>query len=189
MSAKRVTSFARLLDAYAISGNRLRNAVDGGAGSGTTAEEMIKHLTAESVVYAFEPFPGNHRFFGNCHERVVLRKQALAETHRSVVFNVPAVVGEDSEWGRRGMVGYSSGGRISLPGRAGLNFEVEAVAADDAIPNPDEIDFVKLDLEGGEVNALKGMPRILANAKFLWCEFKGQPELLDALARIFHRVA
>jgi hypothetical protein len=82
------------------------------------------------------------------------------------------------------MVGYSSGGRISAPGRAGLNFEVQAVAADDVVPNSDEIEFVKLDLEGGEVNALRGMPRILTGARFLWCEFKGQPELLEELAAL-----
>jgi FkbM family methyltransferase len=143
---------------------------------------MAKYLTDDSRIYAFEPFPGNHRFFDGRDPRIILRKQALAERCDVVTFHVPAVVSEDSEWGRRGMAGYSSGGRIAPQG-PGLNFEVEAVAGDEAVPDPTDIDFVKLDLEGGEVNALAGMSVVLSGAHFVWCEFKGQPDLLDDLVR------
>jgi FkbM family methyltransferase len=183
LSAKRVGGFERILKAYARSGNPLHNAIDGGAGSGTTAEIMAKHLAEGSFIYAFEPFPGNHRFFEGRDPRIILRKEALAEQRGTVSFNVRSVVDEGSAWGKRGMAGYSSAGRISPAGRPGQNFEVQAIAGDEAVPDPCDIDFVKLDLEGGEINALAGMSIILEHVHFLWVEFKGQADLLEDLVR------
>ncbi len=183
LSAKRVSSFEQILKAYAESGSPLRNAIDGGAGSGSTSEQMVTHLAEGSVVHAFEPFPGNHRFFEGRDPSVILHKKALADQDGFVAFNVPAVVSEDSVWGRRGMAGYSSGGRI-LATESGLSFEVEAVAGDNVIPDPRDVDFIKLDLEGGEISALAGMPILLAYSHVLWVEFKGQPALLKALGQL-----
>ena len=103
-------SFGPLLKAYRTAGISLDSAIDGGAGSGNTAEAMLPHL--DGFVYAFEPFPGNHRFFEGCDERIKLISHALAERHKTMSFRVASVVGEDSDWGRRGMQGYSSLGRL-----------------------------------------------------------------------------
>lgn len=49
------------------------------------------------------------------------------------------------------------------------------------IPEDAKVGFVKLDLQGGELNALQGMTRILQRTKFMWVEFTGQAGLLDFL--------
>ena len=54
LSAKHVSSFEQILKAYAESGSPLRNAIDGGAGSGSTSEQMVTHLAESFLVHAFE---------------------------------------------------------------------------------------------------------------------------------------
>jgi FkbM family methyltransferase len=173
LSEQRVSSFGTLLRAYRDAGHELRNGVDGGAGSGSTAKAMARCLSGD--VYAFEPFPGNYRFFVGADPRVRLMPFALASEPGRRSFAVSSTVSADSEWGQRGMEGYSSVGRLVEDG----DFTVECVRADDAVTQP--VDFVKLDLQGGELDALKGMPRILSEAEFLWVEFCGSEELFSFL--------
>lgn len=188
LSVKRVDSLVQLLSAYRKAGIKLLNAIDGGAGAGHLSSEMLGYLEEDGKVFAFEPFPGNHRFFTAHDERIVLIPEALADERKQMKFHVPSVVSEESAWGRRGMAGYSSGGRLIekdpgikrlLKNPAAKTIVVDCVMADDVVA--DRIDFVKLDLQGGELNALKGMSRILADAHFLWIEFSGQEGLIDFL--------
>ncbi len=80
-------------------------------------------------------------------------------------------------WGKRGMIGYSSMGYLRQT--EGPNtIVVDCVRADDIVAESEEVGFVKLDLQGGELNALKGMPRILENASVLWIEYIGKDTLL-----------
>ncbi len=178
LSVLRISHFTQLLSAYKAAGIPLRNAIDGGAGSGSTARQMLKLLAQGSTVYAFEPFSGNHKFFPTDEPNIVLISNALADKNTRMQFFVPAVVTEDSAWGKRGFVGYSSGGRLV---QKGGNMEVDCVRGDDAAPDPDDNDFIKLDLQGGELNALRGMPKLLKNIKFMWIEFMGQSDLVQFL--------
>ena len=41
---------------------------------------------------------------------------------------------------------------------------------------------MKLDLQGGELNALKGMTRLLPQVSLMWVEFLGSMELLEFIA-------
>jgi len=72
-----VGGFQVLLDAYRKTGHELDSALDGGAGSGATAKSMLRYLSGD--VYAFEPFPGNHRFFADADPRIHLIPRALAD--------------------------------------------------------------------------------------------------------------
>lgn len=55
------------------------------------------------------------------------------------------------------MAGYSSLGSLSAPrDNIHTNIEVECFRGDDVIDPAISIDFVKLDLQGGKLNALKG---------------------------------
>ena len=63
ISAVGATTLTDLLAAYNKAGIQFKTIIDGGAGSGLTAAEMLAHATTDAIVYAFEPFPGNHRFF------------------------------------------------------------------------------------------------------------------------------
>lgn len=180
MAIKKVSSFETILAAYKQAGVSLHNAIDGGAGSGLTARAMLKSLGEGSLVYAFEPFPGNHRFFLESDTHIVLIPKALAQENKRMAFRVPSVVAEESVWGKRGMAGYSSVGfLIDEKSAGGTDLEVECVRADTEVPSPSKIGFVKLDLQGGELNALKGMTGILKDTALMWVEYSGQKLLLD----------
>lgn len=183
----RISSFDALLAAYArASGDRLDfNALDGGAGFGETSGDILKHLQPSRVVFAFEPYPGNHKFFKPAEERIILIKKALAETNKVMTFRVPSVVSADSVWGEKGYAGYSSVGYLAagVP-TSETDIEVDCVAADRELPERADVGFIKLDLQGGELNALMGMQALLRNARFLWVEFTNQRGLLQTLSSL-----
>lgn len=60
---------------------------------------------------------------------------------------------------------------------------VECTDADSEIPADKPVHFVKLDLQGGELDALLGMERILTQAYFLQIEYTGQVGLLEFLTQ------
>jgi len=177
LSALRLNSFERVLAAYHRAGMPLRDMIDGGAGSGSTAKQMLKYATG--TVYAFEPFPGNHRFFNGIDARIRLVPKALADENRAMSFRVSSTVSEDSEWGRRGLTGYSSVGYLTAA-PAENDISVECIRADRIIS--EGVDFVKLDLQGGEMAALKGMTGFLDTVPLMWVEYSGQPGLADFLS-------
>jgi FkbM family methyltransferase len=179
LSKRNVSGFQDLLAAYGRAGFELENAVDGGAGAGGTAKNMLPHLSGD--IYAFEPFPGNHRFFDDLDPRIRLSPCALTEAPRTQSFRVRSVVEPDSAWGKRGRAGYSATGRLVGDDQEG-DYTVECVRADDAIDESVRIDFIKLDLQGGEIDALRGMPRLLSQAHFLWVEYTGRSPLVEYLA-------
>ncbi len=180
LSVKAVASFEELMQCYNNANINLHHVIDGGAGSGSTSKKILSLIDNSCYCYAFEPFEGNHRFFPEDESRLILIKKALADKTGEIFFRVPGVVSEQSAWGKRGMAGYSSGGHIVNQPKAN-DHKVGCVRADDAVPDTNRIGFVKLDLQGGELNALKGMPRILNECFFMWIEFLGQKELIDFL--------
>lgn len=184
MALKRVQSFNTLLAAYAkVNGGNRFDAIDGGAGSGSTARQIIRYLAPGQRVHAFEPFPGNHRFFKPEETNILLHPYAMAATPCEMTFRIPSVVQEDSEWGRAGMAGYSSVGYLtSATPESDKDLVVQCVAVDDVVGDSSNIGFVKLDLQGGELGALQGMQRILPNVRLMWVEFTFQPGLVQFLS-------
>jgi FkbM family methyltransferase len=178
LAKRRISSFEPLLAAYGKAHVKIHDAIDGGAGFASTAKEMLPYITGS--VYAFEPFPGNHRFFEGVDPRIRLIKKALADRDGSVAFRVSATVKPESEWGQRGMVGYSSLGYI-VEERRETDLEVQAVRADAELPSSARIGFVKLDLQGGERGALQGMSAFLQDVPLMWVEYIGQSGLVPFL--------
>lgn len=174
LAKKRISSFGPILAAYAKAGIPLRDAIDGGAGFGSSAKEMLRHITGR--VYAFKPFPGNHRFFEGIDPRVTLIPKALADRTGAAALRVPSVVSAESDWGKRGLAGYSSAGHIVATKKEN-DLAIECVRADEVVGS---VDFVKLDLQGGELNALKGMS-FLRSVTLMWIEYIGQPGLVGYL--------
>ena len=90
----------------------------------------------------------------------------------------------------RGMEGYSSVGYLvedpGTPNPGGQVLTVETVRADDVIDGT--ADFIKLDLQGGELSALQGMERHFRGCYLAWIEFSMQVGLLDHLERSGHLV-
>lgn len=178
-------SFSDVLSAYSKTAFGISfDAVDGGAGSGSTSREIASFLPDGKQVYAFEPFQGNHRFFNKEEHKIILCTEALSCVKKRMLFRVPSVVTSDSHWGRQGMTGYSSVGYLIEDTEAqgeGV-YAVDADLGDNLIPTGREIGFVKLDLQGGELSALKGMTRVLKTTRLAWIEFTNQDGLLDFLA-------
>jgi len=180
-----VRSFTDIMAAYNSIGIKFRHCIDGGAGAGHTASSMLPFMKKDGIVFAFEPFPGNFPFFDRVDSsQIKLIKKAMYNKSDSKKLFVSSTVEEGSSWAKHGMVGYSSLGfiehspEIRDPSKL---YEVTCCAADEEISARDKIDFVKLDLQGGELNALRGMKRIIFEPYFLWIEFTGQNGLLELL--------
>lgn len=185
LSAMHIGSLEVLLNAYAQANGGVNDfdIIDGGAGAGTISRRMLKTLHPSRNIYAFEPFPGNHKFFRPEENQIKLIKKALAETTCRRTLKVHSVVSKDSPWGKEGYEGYSSIGYLSKGSSPqGLDVEVECTRADDELHPDSDIGFIKLDLQGGELNALHGMSETLKQVKLMWIEFTDQPGLLDYLA-------
>ncbi len=185
--------FDILMRGYAKLGIKFCNCLDGGAGAGMTAKKMLPYIQENGLIFAFEPFPGNFRFLDsldNCKIKVIKKALYFENIKKELLVNT--TVTADSDWGKKGFEGYSSGGFIVNAPNMEERYRktrliqeklhpIDCVAADAEISASHKIDFVKLDLQGGEFNALMGMRRIIFEPYFLWIEFSDQPELLNYL--------
>lgn len=179
MQILRIGEFEPILKACVDQGEGLNDALDGGAGWGATATEMLPYISGS--VYAFEPFPGNHRFFENLDPRINLHKQALAAQNGTSLFHVRQSVSNQDSWGQKGLSGYSSVGKIVKQKRSEDDFHVDSVRGDDVIPSSAKVDFIKLDLQKGEYAAMLGMERLFSTCKLAWIEFMGDENILKFL--------
>jgi len=131
---------------------------DVGANIGYVSVMCAKCTGPEGRVFAFEPLPANQQRFlrslelNHLENRVMLVDKAVGKKSGNTTFWVHA---------------STSMGRLDSVKQEGLQFEeaisIELVSLDDFIwshgePAPD---VIKLDIEGGEVDALPGMSRLL----------------------------
>lgn len=135
--------------------------VDGGGGHGEWTEEVLKRWPG-AIVYLFEPHPMS---FAVCKEKfsmntnVHLVRAALAEKHSPAV---PFFYDPDL---------YAFGSSLhQRPHHVKSPLHVRAMMLADLHPTP--VDVVKLDLEGGELNALRGIGDL--RPAFIQFEF-GEP--------------
>ena len=172
----------------------IRTALDGGAGLGETAKEIIGACPEIKRIECFEPFLGNHKFWTESDSRIRLWKSALDGAAGRSSFYVPATVGEGvTDWEER--VGYSSLGYLKpidlilrvkrvvdhLLGRPQHWYWVDTVRADEAIDRAPE--FLKLDLQGGELSALRGMTKWLTSVHIAWIEYSGARAVKNLLLK------
>ena len=159
--------------------------LDVGAAVGGTTELMLRH-SPDSNVIAFEPFPGNHEHFLNRigdDPRVVLHRKAVSNSQEDQWFYVSGTVQPGTKgWG--GLEGSSSLGFVIKPddGRAEKGFRVASCRLDDIIGDR-EIVFTKMDIQGGEAEALRGAASALNDhrLKVLLVEFGGDREVLHLM--------
>lgn len=117
--------------------------VDGGCYDGKSSREFLDWSGGHAKkIYAFEPddvhFPVCQKFFQDniripCH----IEHAGLHSRTTELTFS------DD----------HSAGARFSEQG----SFRVKAVALDDVVASEDRVTFIKLDIEGTELDALKGM--------------------------------
>ncbi len=133
--------------------------VDGGAFIGDTIEE-IEGITADAKIYAFEPDPDNYR----------IMKERYGDNERIKMFQAGL---------------WSSTKRLSFSGNSGLassicedgNTSINVVSLDDTISS--RVDLIKMDIEGAELEALKGAQKIITKytPKLAICIYHRQDDL------------
>lgn len=174
-----MSSLVDVLAAYSAAGIDLGSAIDGGAGSGSTAVQIEQSLGKDATVFAYEPFPANHQFFPTSNARIVLRPFALGDSTGKRVLHVSSVVHPESSWGTKGLVGYSSVGYLGEGTEHKFAHDVtcDVVRGDDDFSTASSVGFVKLDLQGGEAAALRRMRGFFADTvKVAWIECLARPD-------------
>ena len=151
--------------------------IDGGAAAGFLSKKLA---VGGCEVYAFEPFPGNIPYFKQnlpsdiYADSVRLYEKALGSKNETGRFYVGRVVDEgQKQWGEYS--GYSSEGFLVSNNQQKNEdkdkyYDVEIVRLDNVISNK-EVTLLKLDLQGGEYDALVGAGESLSNVKYCYVEF------------------
>ena len=123
------------------------------------------------TVYAFEPMPGNFAILTrnvtmNGHKNIVLARKAVADKNGKVRFLLSGVSGMHSLYPHR-FAGPSRGTVV-----------VDAISIDRFLPGK-RVDVIKMDIEGAEPLALKGMRETIANSPNLTLSCEFGPEYLQ----------
>lgn len=162
----------------------LNDALDIGAHEGQTVTELLSAIHGR--VFAFEPMceiPTHLR----ANLRVHWNQLALSDRTGTSRFSLP----EDSaldEVNPRGFLQIGLAPVLKqwygavMRREAVKHVEVATALGDDHLPPDSNISFMKLDIQGGELRALKGLEQTLKSTNFLWVEYTGsQPGLLKYL--------
>jgi FkbM family methyltransferase len=139
-------TFVRLLAEATPAGGTV---LEGGAHLGFVTVHAAKAVGPEGRVLAFEP---------NAAVHPVLRENLAANGVAERVSLVPKALG-DTAGAARFFVREDTSSLLDLAPDA-QPVEVDVVRADEEVPGP--VDVVKLDVEGSETAALRGMARLLA---------------------------
>lgn len=146
--------------------------VDGGANHGNMTQKFLEQYS-EPIIYAFEPIPHLAEELKEKYaskENVQVLQQALGAENKTVSFNI---------------LNYQNSSSILTPGEWKQKYhgekvdiaktvEVQQVRLDQAI-SVEEIDILKLDLQGYELEALKGAGDLLNRVKTIITEVEFVP--------------
>jgi len=144
--------------------------IDGGANIGYFSLLGAKRVGPRGAVHSFEPIPATFDQFSkniktNGYSNIIANRLALTAEVGQVELEVPHEAGTNVSLGRLATVVHS--------GR-GPKVAVETTSLDAYVTeaNIGKIRLAKLDLEGGEMNAIRGMQRMLGERQvnYLICE-------------------
>jgi len=129
----------------------------------------LARLSPKGKIYAFEPIPPTFKVCSNIvrHyglENVVMLEKGVGAENLTMQFEAPL---QDS--------GFISGGQAHLAGRhselaekkiyypwdKNRTYECQVISIDQEFPDLERLDFIKMDIEGAELYALKGMVNTL----------------------------
>lgn len=133
-------------------------AIDVGAHDGAILREMIE-IAPSGTFDAFEPLPEfaeKLRLSFHGDRRVVIHQVALSDARGAMEFQ--HVVSNPAYSGLRRRV-------YARPDETIEAIRVDAVPLDEMAENFDRLDFLKIDVEGGEVNVLRGAAETIARFK------------------------
>jgi len=132
--------------------------VDGGAGTGRHTIPMARHVGNEGRVFAFEPNPATHD---------ILKGRISEEELHNVVLEPKALSHQSGEVQFCNVVDFAAYSGLKVRDYPEENAKVEKIPVDaTTLDNVDHhIDFIKLDLEGGEFQALQGGQQVLSSCR------------------------
>ena len=147
--------------------------IDGGASIGDTSESFSK-LFPNAVVHAFEPFPAYLNALhkkGDQNKNIKVHPLALGKNNCTTAFNVNQSEGTNSLLKPNENATEIYGSLLKTESI----IDVQVIKLDDWFKSSESqmIDILKLDLQGGELDALKGAQDLFEQGliKTVLCEF------------------
>jgi len=132
--------------------------IDCGAYDGNTINDFIKFVPNFKGIVSFEATPATFEVlkknYGNNHKIQLINKACWSEVTK-LVFNVDTRTSGDY---------IGAGNSILLHGNNTTNIEVEATSID-ALELREKVTFIKMDIEGAELEALKGAKKTILRDK------------------------
>lgn len=178
--------FSEILGPYRQIDDRLKICIDGGAGLGETAEKIFRGLPQDDVrVVGYEPNRANITEFRFHDPRLTVIEAALGAQEGRANFQIATTTQRESDKSPYLVLGTSFVGKLA-EGPAptgGETYEVGVVRLDESLAarGLGAPQFIKLDLQGGELDALQGLGGMIGDVHWMWLEYGGQPGLLDFL--------
>lgn len=143
--------------------------IDGGAHHGHIIQNFLSSYN-NPIIYAFEPIPDSVDILKNrfsSYSNIQIFDKALGACNSHVTFNVTDNIVSSSILSPSELIYKFHGSKINII----KTIEVEQIRLDSVAELKDrEIDIVKLDLQGYELEALKGMQGIIKKIKTITIE-------------------
>jgi FkbM family methyltransferase len=141
--------------------------IDCGAFRGDTIKKFIfNYDSAFSKIIAIEPDPENYQYLNNY-------VSTLPENINNKVFTYRTAVGEKS-----GEISFDISGTVASAVNSSSDIKIKCSTLD-ALCEGFEPTFVKMDVEGAELDILKGAQKIISKARTIWavCLYHRQTDL------------
>lgn len=154
-----------------------RLCLDVGAANGQTTR-LIKKYAAQARVMAFEPFPGNAALLREnlaALKDVTIVTAAVADVVGRRSFHCPQVRADGGS-----NVGYLAAEDWRRDPDEMV--EVDVVRLDDVVRQ--HVDFLKIDVQGGEIGVLRGAEELIRErgVDLMFVEYSGQDDVIALLA-------
>jgi len=145
-------------------GNRALVIYDVGANRGNTTRRFLEYFPAARI-FAFEPFPAlvkemQDQFMGN--PNVVIDASGIAEKSGTQLFYVNTSI-DTSSFLPSKLTGLNSDPQVKT--REQITVPIKTIEDSLKENNLQHIHILKLDIQGSELNALKGASQLLKNKK------------------------
>lgn len=164
-------SIASKLGAKSITG-----IVDGGAYDGEVALYLAE-LFPRAIVYAFEPTPPTFDVLVSTarnHPRIISVNAAIGSEMGKAKINHNRLASTNSL--KPSLHDNSAEDMFMGRGDTLQSFDIDVITLDNFFePKNQRIDFIKLDVQGYEIEALKGAESVLSNAKAVMTEVRFFP--------------
>ena len=152
--------------------NAIKIIVDAGASIGDTSEKFSSYFT-QATVYAFEPYPPFLSILVEKAEKnknIIVEPFAIGKKCEKNFLNVNNCEDTNSLFEPREETFNVYGPLLSKSGK--IEVEIKTIDLWSKEKNVQEIDILKLDLQGGELDALKGAKELFSSAriKIVLCE-------------------